>query len=92
MNFDPDSPVNPTSVPEDAVILIVWLKAHPAGPITAVVTRDSWEMNRKVIMDNGSQFNPDRVYEFDGPIDQDTKRRNLIQLQGVQSWIASIPS
>ena len=89
--------MNPTDVrevedlPNDAVALLVWRKFTGPQPMTIVVTKASWEMNRKVVMDQGACFNPDRIYEFDSPTNP-AGRRTTFMLQDVIGWAANVHS
>lgn len=89
--------MNPTKasevedLPEDAVALLVWRKFTGPQPMTIVVTKASWEMNRKVVMNAGSQFLPERVYEFDSPTSPNG-RRTTFMLQDVIGWAANVHS
>lgn len=87
--------MNPTGaaevedLPQDAVALLVWRKFTGPQPMTVVVTKASWEMNKKVVMDQGATFNPDRIYEFDSPTNP-KGRRTTFMLQDVIGWAASV--
>jgi len=87
--------VNPTKatdvedLPKDAVALLVWRKFTGAQPMTIVVTKASWEMNKKVVMDGGATFNPERIYEFDSPTNS-KGRRTTFHLQDVIGWAANV--
>ncbi len=87
--------MNPTNasevedLPQDAVALLVWRKFTGPQPMTIVVTKASWEMNRKVVMDQGSTFHPDRIYEFDSPTNP-KGRRTTFMLQDVVGWAANV--
>lgn len=78
-------------LPEDAVALLVWRKFTGPQPMTIVVTRASWEMNKKVVMDGGATFNSDRIYEFDSPTNPKGRRTTFL-LQDVIGWAANIHS
>lgn len=90
-----DAVVNPTGaasvddLPNDAVALLVWREITGAQPMTAVVTRASWEMNKKVVMDAGFKFEPGRIYEFESPTNEGG-RKTIFHLQGVTGWMANI--
>ncbi len=87
--------MNPTKasevedLPQDAVALLVWRKFTGPQPMTIVVTKASWEMNRKVVMNAGAQFLPERVYEFDSPTNP-KGRRTTFMLQDVIGWAANV--
>ena len=89
--------MNPTNasevedLPKDAVALLVWRKFTGPQPMTIVVTKASWEMNKKVVMDQGAAFNPDRIYEFDSPTNP-KGRRTTFMLQDVIGWAANVHS
>lgn len=89
--------MNPTKanevadLPEDAVALLVWRKFTGPQPLTIVVTKASWEMNKKVVMDSGATFNPNRIYEFDSPTGP-TGRKTTFHLQDVVGWAANVHS
>lgn len=76
-------------LPKDAVALLVWRKFTGPQPMTIVVTQASWEMNRKVVMDQGARFNPERIYEFDSPTNS-KGRRTTFMLQDVIGWAANV--
>jgi hypothetical protein len=87
--------VNPTGakemedLPRDAVALLVWRGFTGPQPMTLVVSRASWDMNRKVVMDQGSQFNRERIYEFESPTNP-KGRKTVFHLQDVVSWAANV--
>ncbi len=88
---------NPTNVsevenlPQDAVALLVWRKFCGPQPMTLVVTKASWEMNKKVVMDAGMQFVPERIYEFESPTNS-KGRKTIFYLQDVLGWAANFHS
>lgn len=90
-----DAVVNPTSVssvddlPADQVALMVWREITGPQPMTIIITRASWDMNKKVVMDAGAIFVPSRIYEFESPIN-DQGRKTIFHLQGVVGWMANI--
>lgn len=83
--------MNPTDVnqiedlPPDAVALLVWRKFTGPQPMTIVVTKASWEMNKKVVIDAGFQFVPERIYEFESPVNA-KGRKTVFQVQDVVGW------
>jgi hypothetical protein len=87
--------MNPTkasegeNLPKDAVALLVWRKFTGPQPMTIVVTRNSWEMNKKVVMDAGFQFVPERIYEFDSPTNP-KGRKTTFMFQDVIGWAANV--
>ncbi len=87
--------VNPTAatsvddLPSDHIALLVWREITGPQPMTIVITRASWEMNKKVIMDAGFKFLPDRIYEFESPTNSNG-RKTIFHLQGVVGWMANI--
>lgn len=81
--------ITPEELPHDAVALHVWRNFTGVQPMTIVVTRASWDMNKKVVMDGGARFNPDRIYEFESPTNPQG-RRTTFHLQDVVSWAASV--
>lgn len=87
--------MNPTQasgveeLPNDAVALLVWRKFTGAQPMTIVVTKASWEMNKKVVVDTGMQFIPERIYEFDSPPNPQG-RKTTFHLQDVIGWAANV--
>lgn len=87
--------MNPTNaseveaLPKDAVAILVWRKFAGAQPMTIVVTKASWEMNKKTVMDGGATFNPDRIYEFDSPTNP-RGRKTTFMLQDVIGWAANV--
>ncbi len=88
------NPTNASEVedlPQDAVALLVWRRFTGPQPMTIVVTKASWEMNRKVVMDAGATFLPERVYEFDSPTNP-RGRRTTFMLQDVIGWAANVHS
>lgn len=89
-------PINPTGasgqvndLPSDAVALLVWREGFGPQPLTIVVSKRSWEMNQKVVADAGSQFHPDRIYEFESPTNP-KGRKTIFHLQKVIGWAANI--
>lgn len=87
--------MNPTNasevedLPKDAVALLIWRKFTGIQPMTIVVTKASWEMNKQVVMDEGSKFDLDRIYEFDSPTNP-KGRMTTFHLQDVISWAANV--
>lgn len=87
--------VNPTAVnsvddlPKDQIALLVWREITGPQPMTIVITRASWDMNKKVLMDAGMEFNPKRVYEFESPINE-AGRKTIFHLAGVVGWMANL--
>lgn len=87
--------VNPTAVnsvddlPSDHIALLVWREITGPQPMTIVITRASWDMNKQVLMDNGFQFEPKRVYEFESPTNE-KGRKTIFHLAGVVGWMANI--
>jgi len=87
--------VNPTDarevedLPKDAVALLVWRTFTGPQPMTIVVTKASWEMNKKTVMDAGAKFNPERIYEFDSPTNP-KGRKTTFHLQDVIGWAANV--
>lgn len=90
-----DAVVNPTNVtsvdnlPKDHIALLVWREITGPQPMTIIITRKSWEMNKQVIMNNGFQFEPKRIYEFESPT-TDGGRKTIFHLAGVVGWMANI--
>ena len=76
-------------LPKDAVALLVWRKFTGSQPMTIVVTKASWEMNREVVMNSGAHFHSERVYEFDSPTNP-KGRRTTFMLQDVIGWAANV--
>ncbi len=89
------SVTNPTKatdvddLPEDAVALLVWRKFTGPQPMTIIVTRASWEENRKVVMATGGVFHYERIYEFESPVNL-KGRRTTFHLQDVIGWAANV--
>lgn len=87
--------MNPTNasevedLPKDVVAILVWRKFSGPQPMTIVVTKASWEMNKKTVMDGGATFNPDRIYEFDSPTNP-RGRKTTFMLQDVIGWAANV--
>ena len=87
--------VNPTNVtsaddlPADHVALLVWREITGPQPMTVVITRASWEMNKKVVMNAGFKFEPNRIYEFESPTNE-KGRKTIFHFQGVVGWMANI--
>jgi hypothetical protein len=75
-------------LPDDAVALLVYRGFTGPNPMTIVVTEESWEMNKKVVIDAGMKFEPDRIYEFESPINP-AGRRTTFHLQDVVGWAAN---
>lgn len=90
-----DAVVNPTNVtsmndlPTDHIALLVWREITGPQPMTIVITRASWDMNKKVIMDAGFEFNPKRIYEFESPTNE-KGRKTIFHLAGVVGWMANL--
>ena len=90
-----DTVVNPTNVtsvddlPKDHIALLVWREITGPQPLTIIITRKSWDMNKQVIMDNGFQFEPKRIYEFESPTTKGG-RKTIFHLQGVVGWMANL--
>lgn len=76
-------------LPDDAVALLVWRTITGPSPMTFVVTRASWDMNRKVVIDAGSVFVAERIYEFESPTNEQG-RKTIFHFQGVVSWAGNI--
>ena len=89
--------MNPTGatgledLPDDVVALSVWCNFTGPQPMTIIVTKASWEMNKAVIMKQGHRFHADRIYEFDSPTSP-KGRRTTFHLQGVTGWAANAHS
>ena len=86
------NPINAGDVdglPKDAVALLIWRDFTGPQPLTVVVTRASWDMNRKVVMDAGSKFEPDRIYEFESPTNP-AGRKTIFHFQGIVGWAANL--
>ena len=87
--------MNPTKatevedLPKDAVALLVWREFTGAQPMTIVVTKASWDMNRKAVMNDGAKFIPNRIYEFDSPTNP-KGRKTIFMLQDVIGWAANV--
>ncbi len=86
--------MNPTQatgvedLPDDAVALLVYRGFTGPNPMTIVVTRASWDMNKKVLMDAGMTFDKERIYEFESPINP-TGRKTTFHLMDVIGWAAN---
>lgn len=95
MSAPAEAVVNPTDVtsvddlPKDAIALLVWREITGAQPMTIVITRASWEMNKKVMMDAGFVFDPKRIYEFESPTNS-KGRKTIFHLQGIVGWMANV--
>ena len=86
---NPTGVVNVDELPDDQVALLVWRKDFGPQPITVVVSRQSWDMNKKIVMDVGFAFLPDRIYEFESPVNA-MGRKSIFHFQNVTSWIANV--
>jgi len=90
-----DNVVNPTNVtsvddlPAGHIALLVWREITGPQPMTIIITRASWDMNKKVVMDAGFKFEPGRIYEFESPTTEGG-RKTIFHLQGVVGWMANI--
>ena len=90
-----DAVVNPTNassvddLPVDHIALMVWREITGPQPMTIIITRASWDMNRKVVMDAGAKFEPNRIYEFESPVNE-KGRKTIFHLQGVVGWMANL--
>lgn len=86
--------VNPTQatgvedLPNDAVALLVYRGFTGPNPMTIVVTRASWDMNKQVLMNDGMKFLNDRIYEFESPVNP-AGRKTTFHLQDVVGWAAN---
>ena len=76
-------------LPKDAVALLVWRTFTGVQPMTLVVTKASWEMNKKVIVNAGFTFVEDRIYEFESPVNP-KGRKTVFHLQDVVGWAANV--
>jgi len=76
-------------LPEDAVALLVWRNFTGNQSMTLVVTKASWEMNKKVVMDAGFTFMEGRIYEFESPTNP-KGRKTIFHLQDVVGWVANV--
>ncbi len=77
------------NLPPDAVGLLVWRKFCGPQPMTFVVTKASWEMNKKVVVDAGMQFISERIYEFES-LTTPEGRKTTFHLQDVIGWAANV--
>ncbi len=87
--MNPIKAIEVEDLPKDAVALLVWRKFTGPQPMTIVVTRASWVMNREVVMNAGAKFIPDRIYEFDSPTNP-KGRKTTFMLQDVIGWAANV--
>ena len=89
--------MNPTGatgledLPDDVVALSVWRTFTGPQPMTIMVTKASWEMNKAALMKQGHRFHADRIYEFDSPTSP-KGRRTTFHLQDVIGWAANVHS
>lgn len=79
---------NADDLPPDQVGLMIWHAGAPGG-MTIIITLASWEMNKKVVMDAGNIFVPDRIYEFESPINA-KGRKHIHHFMGVKGWVANV--
>lgn len=79
---------NADDLPPDQVALMIWHAGAPGG-MTVIITRASWEMNLKAVMAEGHQFNLDRIYEFESPINA-KGRKHIHHFTGVKGWVANV--
>ena len=86
--MDPTKPNMAEELPNDAVALVVWRECTGPQPMTVVVTRDSWERNRKFAVREG-KIDPERAYVFESPINH-LNRQSTFFLQGVTSWVGNV--
>lgn len=86
---NPTGVVNVEELPDDHVALLVWRKEFGTAPLTVVVSRASWDMNKQALMDDGYKFDHERVYEFESPINA-TGRKSIFHFEGVIGWIANV--
>ena len=84
---DPASFQDVNALPDDAVALLVWREDFGGQPLTIIITRGSWEMNKKVVMDAGMTFG-DRIYEFESPVNEQG-RKTIFHLEKVIGWCAN---
>ena len=76
-------------LPEDAVALLVWRKFTGPQPMTIIVTKESWDKNKKAVMDTGGVFHYERIYEFESPVNL-KGRQTTFHLQDVIGWAANV--
>lgn len=88
---DPANFPDVNALPEDAVALLVWREGFGPQPLTIIVSRASWDMNKKVLADAGMAFNPDRIYEFESPTNEHG-RKSIFHLQKVIGWCGNVHS
>lgn len=86
---NPTGVVNVDELPADHVALLVWRDKFGATPLTVVVSRQSWDMNVKTLMDDGYKFDHERVYEFESPVNA-MGRKSIFHFEGVIGWIANV--
>ncbi len=80
---------SPEELPKDAVAVLVWRKFTGPQPLTIVVTKDSWENNRKRAAKIG--FSPETVFTFESP-QSAAGRTSIFQLTDVVGWAGNVHS
>lgn len=86
---DPAQHSDVNSLPDDCVALLIWRDGFEMNPLTIIITQASWDMNKKRLMDDGAQFFPEHVYEFESPVNE-AGRKSIFHLQKVIGWCANI--
>lgn len=88
------NPTNPTGIenvnelPNDAVALIVWRKDFGPQPLTIIVSRASYDKNKK-LLDDKKTFDTNMVWDFESPINE-KGRKSVFSLSGVTGWVANL--
>lgn len=80
-------------LPKDAVALMLWRVASEYGPepLTIVVTRNSWEAFKQVVINDGQKIDPDKVYHLESPANPNGRRTEFF-LSRVVAFAASFHS
>lgn len=86
---DPAAFKDVNALPDDAVALLIWRNDFGGQPLTIIITRASWDMNKERLMKDGHQFFPEHVYEFESPVNEQG-RKSIFHLQKVIGWCANI--
>ena len=83
-----NSAKNVNDLSNEEVGLLVWREGFGPDPLTIVVSKASWDTNKKIIEEAGSVFDPNHVYVFESPVSAQG-RKTTFHLQKVMGWCAN---
>lgn len=87
---DPTALKDVNQLPDDAVSLLVWRDGFGPQPLTIIISKASWDMNRERV-GMAERFKPDSIYEFESPTNEQG-RKSIFHLQKVIGWCANVHS